>query len=301
MKAFGIIRWNGLFFLAILASLFLLEFYGKIFERGLGHYLKWQNSERPQLGRIWERDRQAVVAQNKIRSIRSSLDSREESTLAIGSLKQLFEQVEPSFPLVVSRKKFLQLYYDFPGQWSRRVVSPYELIRIDAEKTWDRVLLNRYSTWISVGFIDRQNIPVHEIFLSFEILDEVQSTRTTRRGKLEESGFSPDRIFPISQFLPVLRTLDPKTRKAVFPDPQWFLEKDYHITRVGATETTASDRLPSDILFGIEYDTDYYTSVLLIPVPLETANNMLSQIEKSDLETMSEGVPALTESSGEIH
>ena len=142
MKALGIIRWNGLFFLAILAGLFLLEFYGKIFERGLGHYLKWQNSERPQLGRIWERDRQAVVAQNKIRSIRSSLDSREESTLAIGSLKQLFEQVGPSFPLVVSRKKFLQLYYDFPGQWSRRIVSPYELIRIDAEKSWDRVLLN---------------------------------------------------------------------------------------------------------------------------------------------------------------
>ncbi len=108
-------------------------------------------------------------------------------------------------------------------------------------------------------------------------------------------------IFPISQFLPVLRTLDPMTRKAVFPDPRWFLEKDYHITRVGVTETTASVRLPLDILFGIEYDTDYYTSVLLIPIPLETANNMLSQIEKSDFETLSEGAPALTESSGEIH
>ena len=38
------------------------------------------------------------------------------------------------------------------------------------------------------------------------------------------------------------------------------------------------------MLFGIEYDTDFYPSVLLIPVSPETANNVLSQIEKDDME-----------------
>jgi hypothetical protein len=36
------------------------------------------------------------------------------------------------------------------------------------------------------------------------------------------------------------------------------------------------------MVFGIEYNTDYYTGVLLISVPLEVAYNMLSQIEKTD-------------------
>ena len=107
-------RISVILFFAVIV-LVLLEFYGKIFERGLGNYLKWQNSERPQLGRVWDKDRESILAQTKIQSIRSLLDSRQESTEAIDSLKTLFENIEPSFPLVLNREKFLELYYDFPG------------------------------------------------------------------------------------------------------------------------------------------------------------------------------------------
>jgi hypothetical protein len=41
------------------------------------------------------------------------------------------------------------------------------------------------------------------------------------------------------------------------------------------------------MLLGIEYDTDYYTGTLLIPVAVELANNMMSQIEKTDLSDLS--------------
>ena len=120
----------------LIICLLALEYYGKIFEKGIGHYLKWQNYKRPQLGRIWERDRENMVAQRKIESIRSVLDLQEESAESIQSFKQLFERVEPAFPLAVSRQQFLKLYYDFPGQWSERIISPYELIEIDATKKW---------------------------------------------------------------------------------------------------------------------------------------------------------------------
>ena len=45
------------------------------------------------------------------------------------------------------------------------------------------------------------------------------------------------------------------------------------------------------LVFGIEYNTDYYTGVLLIPVALELANNIMSQIDKSDnlMESQAEG------------
>ena len=276
-------QWRGvvIIFLAILV-LISLELYGKIFERGVGSYLKWQNNTRPQLGRIWERDRQAVLAQSKIQSIRSILDSRQESAAAIDSLKTLFENIKPSFPLVLPREKFLELYYDFPGQWSAQIISPFELISIDSKNNWTRILLKRFGRWITIGFLDSQNIPVHEIFLSTDSLKELQATRTIKQGKLEEIGFEKDRVYSAAVFLPLLKTLDPKTQHAIFPDPRWFLAKNYSITRIGVRETEFNLGSNLSLEFGIEYDTDYYTEVLLIPVPQEIANNLLSQIEKAD-------------------
>jgi hypothetical protein len=287
--------WHGVAGLIVLSAFLSLEFYTNLFEKSVGYYLKWQNHKRPQLGRLWELDRQSLVAQAKIQSIRSSLDLQEETALGISSFKHLFEEISPGFPLVVSRKKFLQLYYDFPGQWSEQIISSYDLIYLDSKKIWDRVFLKRFGPWITIQFIDRQNIPIHELFLSVNTLFEVQATRTVKRGTLEDSKFTANRIFPISEFLPVLKSLDAITQKAVFPDPRWFLGKNYHVTRVGISDFSAGE-LAQHLLFGVEYDTEYYMGVLLIPVPIELADNMMSQIEKEDLSDLVSTPPSLGES-----
>ena len=294
MKYTGVRKsWHGVAGLIVLSAFLFLEFYTNLFEKSVGYYLKWQNHKRPQLGRMWERDRQSLVAQAKIESIRSSLDLQEETALGISSFKHLFEDISPGFPLVVSREKFLQLYYDFPGQWSEQIISSYDLVELDSKKNWDRVFLKRFGPWITIQFIDRQNIPIHELFLSVDTLFEVQATRTVKRGTLEDSKFTANRIFPISEFLPVLKSLDATTQKAVFPEPRWFLGKNYHITRVGISDFP-TEELAQHLLFGVEYDTDYYTGVLLIPVPMELANNMMSQIEKAELADLAP--PSLGES-----
>ena len=209
-------QWQGVVLLVLLIGGGALEFYGKVFERGVGYYLKWQNHKRPQLGRIWERDREALVAQATIQSIRSVLDLQESSAESLQTFKELFEKLEPGFPLLVTREKFLDLYFDFPGPWSKRIVSPYELLKIDAEKNWDRVFLKRFGPWITMGFLDLQGIPIREIFLSVDTLFEVQSTRTIKRGRLEEMGFQKERIFSRDQVVSIVETLDPETQKAVF-------------------------------------------------------------------------------------
>ena len=196
MKFTGVRKsWHGVAGLIVLSAFLSLEFYTNLFEKSVGYYLKWQNHKRPQLGRMWERDRQSLVAQAKIKSIRSSLDLQEETALGISSFKHLFEGLSPGFPLVVSREKFLQLYYDFPGQWSEQIISSYDLIDLDSRKNWDRVFLKRFGPWITLQFIDRQNIPIHELFLSVDTLFEVQATRTVKRGTLKMRGLLQNRIF----------------------------------------------------------------------------------------------------------
>ena len=191
--------WLGIMLLLFLVALFALEFYGKIFERGIGNYLKWQNSTRSQLGRVWDQDRQTVLAQAKVKTIRSLLDSRQESAQGIDSLKALFEEV----------------------------------------------------------------------------------------------GFEKDRICSVAVFLPLLNELDPKTQQAVFPDPRWFLAKDYSITRIGVREFGSLKKIVPRLEFGIEYNTDYNSGVLLIPVSQDIANNVLSQIERTNIDIWGEAFSSL--------
>lgn len=272
---------NGLVFSVFLLSFLLLEGFGQIIERGVGNYLKWQNHRRPQLGRIWEKDRQNIVAQRKIESILSSLNTQEEASESIDSFKLLFLDLGPVSSHLISREKFLNLYYNFPGQWPRRIISPYELLKIDSGKKWDRVILSRSGPWITLSFIGPDNLPITEKYFSIEILDEWESDRALQRGKLEEMGFKEDRIYSIDDFFPVLQTLDPSS-KSLFPDPRWFLSKGYHVTRVGISELTDSGDPFQPIRFGIECQTEYFFEVLLLPVPMEIASNVLSQIERSD-------------------
>ena len=150
-------------------------------------------------------------------------------------------------------------------------------------------MLKRFGPWITLQFLDLKNIPVHEIFLSIDTISEVHATRSIKRGTLENSDFKGDRIFEIDEVLPVLKSLDSVTQKAVFPEPRWFLEKNYHISRVGISDVVTGEE--QHLVFGIEYDTDYYTGVLFIPVALELANNIMSQIDRSDVLNPTEPQP----------
>ncbi len=142
--------------------------------------------------------------------------------------------------------------------------------------------MSRFGSWITVSFINAQNFPIREVFLSIDQIDEMESTRTVEEGTLESQEFLAESIYPIKEFLEVMRTLDPITQESLFPDPQWFLSKEFHITRVGVQNE--SPRFPGAVVFGIEYESEFFTQVLLIPVPQEVANNMLSLIERSPQE-----------------
>lgn len=292
MRKSGILgNLNVVVFLSVLILLLVLEFFGHIFERGVGHYLKWENQSRPQLGRVWERDREKIVAQKKIKSLLSGLNLQEQSTESLQTFNELFDNLTPSFPQLISRQKFLELYYDFPGPWARQIISPYDLLEIDSHNNWKRVLLSRFGQWITISFVDGQNFPIQEKFVAVDNLEDIESFRNVEKGRLDDLGFDPERIYSTAEFLQVLKTLDPLTQSALFPDPQWFLGKNLQVNRVGvkAESTSGSAR----ILLGIEYQSDFGTHTLLVSVPQAVANNMLSQIERPSSENLMDSLTAL--------
>tara|TARA_B100000686_G_C16774432_1_gene967437 strand:+ start:277 stop:1185 length:909 start_codon:yes stop_codon:yes gene_type:complete len=274
------IHFNETIFLIFLVGGAFLEFQAHIIERGIGVYLRWGNSERSQLGRVWDRDRQNVLARDKIANLLTTQDSRKETSEAFRTLGQVYENLFPGISQIISREKFLELYYNYPGEWSRFMASPLDLLEIDADKKWDRVSFDNRAGWVNLSFLDRENHPIREFNISVDQLDELQSNRSVIKGTLEELDFPEDRLFPFGLLLPILRALDPDSRKVLLPDPRWFLLRNYHVTRIGFAEAPFSSNFIPQITIGIEYQTDFYPHVLSIMVPMETAYNILSQIEK---------------------
>ena len=280
MRKTGILgNLNGIVFIVALLMIFSLEVFGHVIERGVGYYLKWENHTRPQLGRIWERDREKIVAQKKIESILTSLNAQDQNAESIQSFKELFEKLNPSDPQMVSRKKFLQLYFEFPEQLSYKMVSPYELLEIDSNRDWQRVLLTQLGEWVTISFINNQNFPIREVFLSAEGMEGNPLSRDIFKGTLEEAGFGQTAILSIADFMRVMKTLDPDAQSKLFPDPYWFFSKNYHVTRVGVKEIEKSDEYPPPVRMGVEYQSDFYTEVLILPVPTDISDNLLSQVE----------------------
>jgi hypothetical protein len=302
LKKSGILgNLNGIVFIFVLLVIFSLEIFGKVIEQGVGYYLKWENHTRPQLGRIWERDREKIVAQKKIESILSSLNTQEQSAESIQSFKELFEKLNPSDPQMVSRKKFLQLYFEFPEQLSYKMVSPYELLEIDSNRDWQRVLLTQLGEWVTISFINNQNFPIREVFLSAEGMGENPLNRDIFKGTLEEAGFGQTSILSIADFMRVMKTLDPDAQSNLFPNPYWFFSKNYHVTRVGVKEIENSDEYPPPVRMGVEYQSDFYTEVLILPVPMDIADNLLSQIEIPVYDEFTEGVSPFGDYQGDLN
>ena len=291
MRKAGILgNLNGIVFSVALLVIFSLEVFGQVIEQGVGYYLKWENHNRPQLGRIWERDREKIVAQKKIETILSSLSTQEQSSESIKSFQELFANLNPAVPQMVSRKKFLQLYFEFPEQLSTKIVSPYELLEIDSNRDWQRVLLTQFGEWITISFINTQNFPIREIFLSSEGLGESPLSRDILRGTLEEAGFASTSILSFADFMRVLKTLNPDAQEELFPNPYWFFSRNYHVSRVGVKEDTSSEEYPPPVRLGVEYQSDFFTEVLILPVPSYISDNLLSQIEIPVFEDAPEAV-----------
>lgn len=302
MKKTGILgNLNATVFIVVLLVFFSLEILGKVVEKGVGYYLKWENHKRPQLGRIWERDREKIVAQKKIQSILSNLNTEEQSAESIKSFKELFEKLNPSDPQMVSRKKFLQLYFEFPEQLSYKMISPYELLEIDSNRDWQRVLLTQLGEWVTISFINNQNFPIREVFLSADGMGENPLNRDIFKGTLEEAGFGQNSILSIVDFMRVMKTLDPDAQASLFPDPYWFFSKNYHVTRVGVKEVGNSESYPPPVRMGVEYQSDFFTEVLILPVPMDISENLLSQIEIPVYDTSNEEAPPFGDFQGETN
>ena len=173
----------------------------------VGRYLAVANSYRPESGNVWEQGRlKQVATQTLEQMVTQKLTAQREAREAT-SLAQLLEGLSASRGIMVSAAHFKQLYTQIPEPVARTLFSPILMLRISAEKSWERAYLERENGQVGIYLLDRGNN-----VLSYTTLNDQQLRSTGPEppfvaGSLDQEPEFAGRIYPADRFFMALDTL----------------------------------------------------------------------------------------------
>ncbi len=228
-------------------------------EMMVGRYLAVTNSHRPESGNVWEQGRlKQVATQTLEQMVTQQLTAQREAQQAT-SLIELIDGLEPSRGIMISAVQFRNLYGKIPQAVARTLFSPILMLRISAEKSWERVYLERENGQVGIYLLDRGNN-----VLSYTTLNnrQVQSTgiqAESLTGALDNQPEFAGRIYPADRFFMALDTLAPEIQQAVLPNPGAVLAAEGTPARVGFSDEVTAE----SIRIGIEMETPQGRQILL--------------------------------------
>ena len=225
----------------------------------VGRYLAVTNSHRPESGSVWEQGRLKQVATQTLEQMVTQQLTAQREAHEASSLAQLIDGLSESQGAMISAEQFKRLYIQIPEAAARNLFSPILMLRIGAEKSWDRVYMERENDQVGIYLLDRDNN-----VLSYKTLTDQQlkSTGTEPHilpGTLDEQPEFTGRIYPADRFFMALDTLTPEIQRGVLSQPSTLLSAQGTPLRVGVSDEVDADM----IRIGIEMDTPQGRQIVL--------------------------------------
>ena len=254
----GISLHGAVLFLVIL-SIVISEVRFSWVEMLVGRYLAVTNSRRPESGNVWEQGRLKQVATQTLElMVTKKLTAQREAHDAV-SFAQLVDRLTESQGIMISAAHFKTLYTKIPNTAARALFSPILMLRISAEKSWERVYLERENNQVGIYLLDHGNN-----VLSYTTMPEAQIGATgiqspVLTGTLDDRPEYAGRVYPADRFFMALGALDPETQRAVLARPEDILAADGVPERVGISDEVNADM----IRMGIEVKTPQGTQLLI--------------------------------------
>jgi hypothetical protein len=199
-----------------------------------------------------------VATQTLEQMVTQQLTAQREAREA-GSLAQLVDGLSESQGAMISATQFKTLYSQIPQAAAWNLFSPILMLRISAEKSWDRVYLERENGQVGIYLLDRSNNVLSYTTLSDQQLKSTGTEPDVLAGTLKEQPEFAGRIYPADQFFMTLDTLSPETQRGVLSQPSMLLAAQGTPVRVGVSDEVNADM----IRIGIEMDTAKGPQILL--------------------------------------
>jgi hypothetical protein len=254
----GVSLRGGVLFLAVLAIL-VSEVRFSWLEILAGRYLAVTNGHRPESGNVWEQGRlKQVATQTLEQMVTQQLTAQREAREAT-TLTQLIDNLSPSRGTMISAAHFRDLYSQIPEPVERTLFSPIFMLRISAERSWERVYLERENGQVGIYLLDRDNNVLSYTTLNDAQVDATGSGAPVLEGTLDDQPEFAGRIYPADRFFMALDTLPTETQQGVLPSPGVLLAAEGRPVRVGISDEVNADR----IRIAIEMETAQGQRILL--------------------------------------
>lgn len=229
-------------FLAVLAIL-ISEVRFSWVEILVGRYLAATNSHRPESGNVWEQGRlKQVATQTLEQMVTRQLTAQREAHEAT-SLTQLIDSLSVSQGTMISAVHFRTLYSQIPEPAARTLFSPIFMLRISAERSWERVYLERENGQVGIYLLDRDNNVLGYTTLSEEQIRATGKEPPVLIGTLDQQPEFAGRIYPAERFFMALDTLPPETQRGVLAWPVALLAAEGRPIRVGISDEVNAARI----------------------------------------------------------
>ena len=257
--------WRGLslrgtvLFLSVLAIL-ISEVRFSWVEVLVGRYLAVTNSHRPESGSVWEQGRLKQVATQTLEQMVTQQLTAQREAREASSLAQLIDGLSASQGAMISAAQFKRLYIQIPEAAARNLFSPILMLRISAEKSWDRVYMERENGQVGIYLLDRDNNVLSYKTLTDEQLKSTGTEPHILAGILEDQPEFAGRIYPADRFFMALDTLAPEVQRGVLSQPGTLLSAQGIPLRVGVSDEVDADM----IRIGIEMDAPQGRQILLV-------------------------------------
>jgi hypothetical protein len=217
----------------------------------VGRYLTVTNAYRPESGNVWEQGRLKQVATRTLEQMVTRQLTAQREAREADSLNQLIEGLTASSGIMISAAQFRSLYSKIPESLARTLFSPIFMLRISAEKSWERVYLEQENGQVGIYLLDRGNNVLSYTTVTDRQLQSAGGEASFISGTLDGQPEFAGRIFPADRFFMALDTLSPEIQQGVLAHPGAVLGAEGTPVRVGFSDEVYADT----IRIGIEMDT----------------------------------------------
>ncbi|PID40350.1 MAG: hypothetical protein CR984_03685 [Proteobacteria bacterium] len=248
---------RGVLVVLALSALLISEVRFSWVEILVGRYLAETNRHRPESGSVWEQGRVKQTASRTLEQIVTRQLTVQREARQAKSLGELIESLDDTRGAMISAAHFKTLYSRLPERLARNIFSPVLVLRISAEKHWDRVYLERDGEQVGIYLLDRSNNVLSTATLTDQQLAAVHSQPPLLAGSLDMRPEFNGRIYAADRFFMALDSLPAETQQAVLTHPGSVLAAEGVPVRVGISDEVSGDM----IRIGIEMETPEGTQI----------------------------------------
>ncbi|MBN2089141.1 hypothetical protein JW964_05995 [candidate division KSB1 bacterium] len=202
--------------LIIIMLLLLLEGLFDIGEIGLGRFIAWTNSYRPQTGPIWQREIKGETATQQLQEIEPL---PEQKVFEVSNFNEVLNQLESNPDVRILKKNFLKIYTQLPYNIAQQIISPYELLKLIPEQSWTHCSISRDADELRIYFLDSENQLIRDNYFSMSGYIETTQSDEASGMLLEEQEEFQGRVVTRDDFLAAYNSLPLSTKIFVMNDP----------------------------------------------------------------------------------